>query len=233
MTARRLPLWATLFTAAGVAALCGLGAWQVQRLHEKRDLLAALDRAAAQPPAALTAAALAEADRAGALFLRGAARGTFLHENEILVGPRTHGGAPGRHVVTPLILEDGAAILVDRGWTPLGAEKDAARPAGTVSVTGLARRPPAPNAFTPANAPDAGQWYSIAPGEIARRFALPAPAPYILYAEGPQDGAANPLPFAPDGWRPPDNHLQYALTWFALAAALLCIYVMKLKEGGK
>jgi surfeit locus 1 family protein len=105
-----------------VTALClRLGFWQLDRLEQRRALNAALAAAAELPPLELDAGAFRaiDEDPARHLYRRVRVSGTLLHEEEVVLRGRSHGGRPGVHLVTPLRLEDGGGVvLVNRGWAP-------------------------------------------------------------------------------------------------------------------
>lgn len=140
-----------------------LGTWQVQRLGWKSALIARYeDRLVAPPlplPPQIDPNALHEFD-----YRRVYATGILRHDQELLLGPRTHDGADGYHVITPLQRKDGCKILVARGWiakefADQRRRGDGALPRGEITVAGLLREPWKKNMFTPANVPEKGQWY--------------------------------------------------------------------------
>ena len=231
--ARRRVLTLTVGSLAAFAALIGLGTWQVERLHWKEGLIAERTAAVSAPPVALPRTL--EAARS-LEFHRVQATGQFLHDREILVHAieRRSGGA-GFLVLTPLRLEDGAVVLVERGWVP--AEKRAAatraqgNPAGEVAVDGLLRLAPAekPGWFLPANDAARGEWFWIDLPRVARAVDLGDALPFYLEASA----APNPggLPVGGQANTDlPNDHLQYAITWYALAAALAVIYLLLLRR---
>ncbi len=224
--ATRAPLWRAVFVFAAVCVLLALGTWQVHRLGWKTELIAAREASLALPP--LTLSRITR-DRTVAAFRRVRAGGDFLHEKEIRLGPRTRNGAAGWHLITPLRLTGGGTVLVNRGWVPYARKDPATRRAGLIKgpirVEGLARDPPAPGRFTPDNVPGKGDWYHVDVAAMASHLGLDDVAPYLIDA-GP---APNPGGLPVGGQtivRPPNNHLQYALTWYALAAVLLVIYII-------
>jgi len=225
-------LWPTVIALPAFLILLGLGSWQMDRLAWKRDLIAEREAALASPPLAAPPARFDPARHAGR---RVTARGTFLHGREMYLGPRARDGRPGYEVVTPLILADGAAVLVIRGWVPLDRRdperRAAGQPAGTVAVEGLMRASETPGLFTPDNAPAEGLWYWLDLDAMAAQAGLQRARPYVIEA-GP---AANPggLPIGrPYRVELRNDHLQYAITWYALAAALAVIYILFHRRAG-
>lgn len=218
------PRWlAATAVVTGVAILLGLGSWQMLRRAEKHALIERIETRMAVPPVALPA----RIDDAGAWdYRRVTVSGRFLHEREIHLSSRTRDGVVGVEVVTPLERPDGTTVLINRGWVPRDLADPATRAsgqvAGPVTATGIARMPSAPGLFTPDNQPDKGFWIRADVAEIAASRDLDTVLPVIVEA-GP---APNPGGW-PKGGRAeihlPDNHLQYALTWYALAAVLVIV----------
>jgi len=137
-------------------------------------------------------------------------------------------------VVTPLALAGGGVVLVDRGWVSpdrkAPASRAAGQVAGEVSVEGIARFPGPPGPFTTDNAPAKGQWLRVSPAEMARSLKLDGVAPWWLVANEavnlggwPKGGAVATMP--------PDNHLQYAITWYGLAVAASVIALIVWRRG--
>jgi len=147
------------------------------------------------------------------------ATGTYDPAHEwILSGRTTVEGEPGNHVLTPLELGDGTAVVVDRGWVPLDVTgvpvtATAAAPGGRVTVTGVAMPPdetapasPAPSIATRVDLARAGLPYRLLPVYVLLQTQtpsqqLPIPAPPPTFDEGP--------------------HLSYAIQWFSFAAIAL------------
>ena len=221
--ARGLP-WVLLAAALLSAVFIALGTWQVQRLGWKKGLIARTEARVSATPVAPPDARAWPAIQAAPLdfeYCRLRLQGEFLHADEALVQASTTLGA-GFWVLTPLRLQDGSIVLVNRGFVPPDrrdpARREAAPPAGPVSVTGLLRISEPHGGFLRENDPAANRWHSRDVAAIAAARGLPADrvAPYFV------DAQATPAGQWPVGGltvlRFTDNHLVYALTWFALAA---------------
>ncbi|NGP53811.1 SURF1 family protein [Thioalkalivibrio sp. XN8] len=215
---------ATLFTAFFLPLLLALGSWQLNRAEEKQALFD--DFGAGGAPVALGA------DSAGLDGLRRytqvEAAGRYLGERQFLLDNWVEDSQAGYRVVTPLLLADGVAVLVDRGWIPRDFSSDVA-PAIDVgpeprAVTGKLDRLPRPGielATTLAPGwPKVVQFPSRDELEEALGLQL-VPGLVLLDADQP-DG------FRRD-WRPsdfgPERHLGYAVQWFALAITLIVLYL--------
>jgi surfeit locus 1 family protein len=230
---RRRLLVLTGGALAGFAVLIGLGTWQVERLYWKQGLIAA--RAAAVSAAPVALPRTVEAARP-LEFHRVEAKGVFLHDREIPVHAieRRSGGA-GYLVLTPLRLENGAVVLVERGWVPGDKRDPATRASGNppdeVSVEGLLRLAPVekPGWFVPQNDPGRGEWFWIDLPALSRAAGVFDALPFYVEA----GGALNPggLPVGGQANTDlPNDHLHYAITWYALAAALGVIYLLLLRR---
>jgi surfeit locus 1 family protein len=225
-------LWPTLLTLAALAVLAGLGAWQLERRAWKAELIDRIAQRLDTPAVALPAAI---DDPAAWDYRPVQADGTFRHAQTLHLLGRVHQGRPGAHLITPLIRDGRAApVLVNRGWVPLEmlgdrageADADIDRPAGPVTVTGLLRQPPEPGWFAPGNDPAGNEWLRVDIPAMAEAAGLTTdPLPLLLTARPAAPGADLPVPVEVRV-DIPNDHLQYALTWFALAAALLAVYLV-------
>lgn len=224
----------TLAVLCAVVLLVGLGTWQMQRLTWKETLIADLAARGAQPPQPLPRVI---ADPTALEFTPVRLQGTFVHDRELYVGARLHRGKVGFDVVTPLTLEDGRTVLVDRGWVPSTRRAPETRAAGqirgAVTIEGQVRTGgwKGSDLFRPANNPAKNDWLwmdlpamAIQAGAVQAGVDGAITSLYVVAGPGENPGG---LPIG--GLRPVDvrnDHLGYALTWYALALALLVIYVM-------
>jgi surfeit locus 1 family protein len=204
----------------GVALLTALGAWQVQRLSWKRDLIERVEQRVNAP--AVPAPDPLRFDARADEYRRVSLRGHFLNDRETLVQAATRLGG-GFWVMTPLRAAEGFTVLVNRGFVPAAQRqpRDWARVEGEVVLTGLLRLDEPGGGFLRDNQPQADRWYSRDVHAIGslRGVAL---APYFVDEEAQPGSAAPPRGPVPGLTvvRFNDNHLQYALTWFALALML-------------
>lgn len=219
-----------LIIALTVFTLAQLGNWQLRRLEWKTALIAAVEARAFAPPV--------DAPRAGQwpgvaadshAYMRVQADGILLHDHELLVKALTDLGA-GFWVMTPLKRENGEIIWVNRGFVPSGKRERTSRTEnkqGLVRITGLLRVTEPGGTLLQDNDPANGRWYSRDLRAFSANQKLPEPAPYFIDAErsGPAGawprGGLTKLTFR-------NNHLQYALTWYAMAMLLIAgtVYVV-------
>jgi surfeit locus 1 family protein len=224
-----------LFTIAVVLFCAALGAWQLERLEWKRGLIAQREAATAAAPVAPPRTLL----EARALeFHRIFDEGVFGHDKEIFLNAIAPKGAAGFDVLTPLREAGGRIVFVNRGFVPTDlkdpVKRAAGQPAGTVRVAGVLRLPPEkkPNWFVPDNRADRNDWFWIDLPAIGAAAGLANVAPFTIEA----DATANPGGWPKGGVTPlvlPNDHLQYAITWFSLAIAALVIYLLSQRRGAQ
>jgi surfeit locus 1 family protein len=226
-------LWPSLAALATLIVLVSLGTWQVERLQWKESLIAQRTAQLAAPPKVLPAHS---DDWTAWDFRKVSTSGRFRHDLEQLFGASTHEGQLGHHVLTPLLRADGSALLVDRGWVPADRAHPAARREGQiegpVTITGLARYRggDAPGWFTPANRPENLMWFSYDLPAFEQALGLPL-LPVVVEADGRQNPGGLPIG-GQTRIELPNNHLQYAMTWYGLALTLLGVYVaFSLRRG--
>ena len=233
----RPALWPTLISLPIFVVSLGLGIWQMERREWKRDIL---DRIAVNQAAApLTLDELLQGDPLRHEYGRVKIAGSFLHDKEFYLAARSLKNTVGLQVVTPIKTDDGRIVLFDRGFIPQ-EKKDPARRAegqlaGTVELTGIVRRNQEQRQFAPDNAPDRNVWFHVdVPLMRSMAGAQPDPKLDAFFLEA--DAAANPGGVPVGGQTRldiPNDHLQYAITWFLIAAALAGVYLAYHWENGR
>ena len=230
MSARARLLALSVVSLLVVASLASLGFWQLRRLAWKEALIGEVETRAKAPAAPLDAdwsALSAENDEYRHVTLSGAfAKGPSAYLFATPLHPRPGDDAPGYLVITPLLLADGRIALVNRGF--IGADRaarlekdDNMAPIAPVTISGLLRFDEAPRWFQPADDVAKRIFYTRTVAAIAHSLAMPHAAPFILDADadapvaGPEAGQTR-IAF-------PNNHLEYALTWFGLAGAWVVV----------
>ncbi len=227
-------VFVALVALAGIVGFARLGVWQVERLFWKKALIERVE-ARIHAPAIAAPGPAGWADIAEAEYTRVSLTGHFLHEREALVQAVTERGA-GSWVLTPLVTDSGFTVLVNRGFVPPERRERASRaqalPEGTVTVTGLLRLSEPGGGFLRANAPAEDRWHSRDVAAIAAARSLSPVAPYFVDA----DATPNPGGFPVGGLtvvRFSDNHLVYAVTWFALAAMVAAALAFVLRHEAR
>jgi surfeit locus 1 family protein len=194
------------------ASFVALGFWQLARNHHKQTLVREARTAYAAPAPDVSANDIQTGGRVQA-------SGRYDPSHDIVLRNRVHNGKDGHDILTPLVLADGSAVMVDRGWVGTAATGTVDTQRGPVVVRGLAR------ASSPLSTQDA---VTTTAGELSlprvdlTRIAQGLPKrlqPIWIEAQSqspPPSAAAPALPEPP----PPDqvNHMQYAIEWFSFAA---------------
>jgi len=224
------------------ALLIGLGVWQLQRKAWKEGLIASLTAELAAPPVALPPAAeWPRLDAADLEYRRVRFTAAFKHAKEALVFAaatafRPDVAGPGYWVFTPARLADGGVVIVNRGFVPDGRQEAASRRAGQISgpveITGVLRWPDSRHWFTPKDDVAHNLWFSRDPASIAAAKSIGPVAPFYVEQETPLPPGGLPQP-GKLGVALPDNHLQYALTWFGLAAVLTGVFISWTVTSGR
>ena len=228
----RFPWLVAILGGFAFVTLIGLGTWQVQRLHWKEALIATIEerthsRHSRSPRSRHVQASTGDVD-----YMPVTATGTFLHagERHFLA---TWQGQSGFFVYTPLELADGRFVFVNRGFVPYDLKDPAKRPQGQVegkvTLTGLARNPLPAKPSSPRARQRSGQERLLLEGSRRRwrrSAGLPATAAIVpVFIDA--DDTPNPGGFPIGGVTLidlPNSHLQYAVTWYGLAAALAGVH---------
>jgi surfeit locus 1 family protein len=219
---------------AGCALLIALGTWQMERKAWKEALIDAMSqRLAADSGELPSRESWSRLDPADAEFRRVRFAGEFVHGQEALVytggsAMRSDASGPGYWVFTPARLVDGGLVVVNRGFVPEGRQPPTSRSAGqvvgTISIVGVMRWPESPGLFAPNPDPARNLWFRRDHRAIASAKGWGAVPPFYIEAEAP----------IPPGGFPrsgklrvnlPNNHLQYALTWYGLAIVLGAMFI--------
>ena len=220
-----------------VAVTCiALGIWQIARLHQKQQFNAAVRSGLAQRPVPVGTLLPPGVDPDTVRYRRAEATGTYDTDHGFVLYGRTQDSQAGNHLLTPLLLSDGRAILVDRGWVPLDVDEPdapaAAPPAGEVVVEGVL--------FSSEGDPPGGVGTADATlttlsrldlGTIQAQLPYPiAPSYLLLQRQTPPQAQGlpepSPLPELSEG-----PHLSYAIQWFTFAViAVAGSVVLALRE---
>ena len=200
-----------IVAAVAFAVLVGLGLWQLDRRDSKHERLQAIEAGLAQAPRALR-----DAPTDGDAWTPVIAQGLWHTDGLIQIAPRTLDGKVGIDYAAPFILTNGDPLIVLLGWAPSGAAAPKLNSSRT-SLQGILVPAPRPSLIMPDNIPP-DQWIWLEPKAVAATSGLDAArtSNIALRMSDPPSGLTK------RSARPnlPDNHLQYAFTWFSLAVAL-------------
>ena len=223
----------SLAALVAFAVLVALGTWQLERRAWKQGLIATLTQRLAAPPGPLPRRDSWDRLDAGETeFRRVTFPAEFRHDQEALVftggsALRSDVSGAGYWVFTPGRLPGGGVVVVNRGFVPEGRQDAKTRSegqvAGAIDVVGVIRWPEGRGIFTPADNPGQNLWFVRDHLAMAAAKNWGPVAPFFIDQEAPP--APGGLPSAgrivP---KLPDNHLQYAITWYGLAAVLVAVF---------
>ena len=232
------PRW--LLTHALVVALAvtfvNLGFWQLRRLEERRADNAVIAENLSAPTVLLDDLLAQHGNDPDALvYRRVGVTGRYLQADEFLLTPRSHNREAGHHVVTPLLLEDGGAVLVDRGWVPFAMDTPpvpaAAPPDGEVTVAGILFPTQEAARYGSARGGERLTYLStVDVDRIQPQIGTPLlPVSILLQEQDPPPGQL-PVP-GPPPEQSEGSHQSYAWQWFSFTAILLLGYPLLLRRS--
>jgi surfeit locus 1 family protein len=210
-------LFLLIFGLAGAGILIGLGTWQMQRLNWKQGVLAQIESRIGAAPVPLPDMPDPGRDK----YLPVQVSGTIMPgEIPVLVSVKTVGA--GYRIIAPFVTDTGRRILLDRGFVP-SEQKTAPRQTGPVEVVGNLHWPDEIDSYTPAPDLAGNTWFAR---DVPAMAGALYTQPVLIVAKTQTDPNVTPLPVDTVGI--PNNHLQYAITWFSLALiwAAMTIYFL-------
>ncbi len=222
---RRSLLIPAVMTLAALALFIGLGIWQVERKAWKEDLIDMLTRRLESDPAELPPpAGWSRLDAGNAEFRRVRLNVQFQKANDALVytsGSQIRDDVKGQgfFVFSPARFSGGATIVINRGFVP---DKNYPAAEGAQEIVGVLRWPESPSWFTP-DRDSAGTWYARDHLAMAQAQGWGNVAPFYIEMEDPVPPGGLPHPSVLKV-RLRNDHLQYAITWFGLAAVTAIMF---------
>lgn len=217
-----------IFGLGGAAILIGLGTWQVQRLAWKEGIIATIDERIAADPVALPTDLDVDRDAYLPVQVTGVLGPDYLR---VLVSQKQVGA--GYRIIRPM-MRDAGRIMIDMGFIPVSAADDLSVEEGPpVTITGNLQWPQETDGFTPE--PDLAENIWFARDVPAMAAALGTEPVLVVRRDAPQSGGpVTPMPV--DTSAIPNDHLQYAITWFSLSAiwlAMTAIFLRRPKAANK
>ncbi len=227
-----------IVTALLTAGLVRLGLWQVDRAHQKQAAYARYLAHQRLPPVPLQDVARAPIEELNGRAVTLAGR--YAADLQVLLDNQSHRGLPGYLVLTPFALKSGETVLINRGWLPMGRSRNQVAierpPAGDVTLRGTVAGAPARGLLL-----RGAEQVETLPGGVRRvqyvdydmlTRVVGTPLLHYLVLLDPQ---------APGGyvreWTPPGSdeyrHWSYAVQWFAMAAAVLILFMAFAVRGGR
>ena len=225
-------VWLTNFAFPSLLILIMLGSRQVQRLSWNTDIISNYNNNFQQAP--ITVKELFK-DRKNNKYRRTVIYGEYDHANEIQIIGKTYEGNAGFHIITPFILENNEIIYINRGWVPKKYADKKTRKFSLledkVRVVGLVRLPQKKGYFVPENEPENGFWFTIIPEELNGHLNIIGEKEFYIDELNVDEKLKLPMP-ANGKVQVPNNHLQYAITWYSLALGLLIVYFAWHRQNG-
>lgn len=209
-----------------------LGIWQLDRLEERRTENAMAETRLNAEPAPADDLLEDGFDPESLEYRRVTATGRYHPEEEVLIRSQTHLGNPGFHVITPLVTDGGEALMVNRGWVPLGFDQvpvgQAPPPEGVVTVEGWLHatqtRPPLGR-----EEPE-GRLEVLSRVDLERiddQLSRPVLGMYLVEIGERTDP---PIPVDPPDFSDEGPHLAYAIQWLGFAAIAVIGYLALLRR---
>jgi surfeit locus 1 family protein len=229
-------LFATLFVLVGTVVCARLGIWQLDRLDQRRVFNAHYEEVVSLEPLALDATF--NGDLTAMEYRRVSVTGEYDFSNQIAIRNQYHGDVYGYHVLTPLILADGTAILIDRGWIPPNDDRSAWSEYdqfGSIAISGIIRLSRSEADFGGLSDPPLKEsearsvWNQPNIPEISKQIAYEIKPVYVQLDPEPARETP-PFPYQPDVEITEGPHMGYALQWFTFAILLFGGYPFFLKK---
>jgi surfeit locus 1 family protein len=232
--------WSTLLVLLGMAVLARLGFWQLDRLAQRRARNAEIAQQLALPPLSLTGAVLPD-DLTSIKYRRVTALGTFDYSHQMGLKLQNWMGAPGIHLITPLVIEGTSqAVLVDRGWIPIEqaapenwSQFDEIGPVTVTGFTKLSQTLPArtDNAAQASSAEPQLEWYRVDIGAMQSQMPYKLLPIYVLQSPAGDANANLPYRVEPEFDLSDGPHLGYAIQWYIFSLILGTMYVFYVSKS--
>jgi len=234
-----------VFTLVMVVVLVGLGVWQLQRRAEKHALIAALtERLAAAPVPLPDVSQWPGLDPARDEFRRVALTATYARVPDAMVysagsAVREDVSGPGTWAFLPARLASGETVVINTGFVENTMQQREVEDRAVaklitgqpVTLSGYLRFPEHPGLLTPAENRDKRLWFVRDTGAMASALGWGNVAPFYIDLEQPVPASGVPKPGALTVHLR-DEHMQYAITWFSLAAMLVIAFAVWARGRG-
>ena len=203
-----------IYSSMALLILVSLGTWQLERLRWKTDILSSMKESLSLPPLKITGQVIDNIDQYS--FRRIQLTGNYLYKDNITIYSKVFNKKVGKHLIVPLETQYGI-ILVNRGFIPSDFNIKNNIKSGEISINGIVKFQQKINYFTPNNNVIKNEWYYININEVSNFLSLPLLNFYIVEENNIEEiypvGSQYNINI-------PNDHLQYAITWFSLALAL-------------
>ena len=207
---------ALIFSLLAMTILLSLGTWQLERLRWKSLIISTMNKHISLSPREINASVINDIKNYN--YRRIKLEGTYIYNKNITIYSKVLNGKVGRHLIIPFKTKFGY-ILINKGFIPKDYNIDLAfaEKAKNISINGIVKFQQKINYFTPKNNLITNEWYYINLDEIGKFLNIPLMDFYLIEEDNPKErypvGSQYNL-------KVPNDHLQYAITWFSLAIAL-------------
>lgn len=207
---------ALIFSSLAMIILLSLGTWQLERLRWKSHIISTINKQISLSPREINASVINDIKNYN--YRRIKLEGTYIYNKNITIYSKVLNGKVGRHLIIPFKTKFGY-ILINKGFIPKDYNIDVAfaENAKNISINGIVKFQQKINYFTPKNNLITNEWYYINLDEISKFLNIPLLGFYLIEEDNPKErypvGSQYNL-------KVPNDHLQYAITWFSLAIAL-------------
>lgn len=207
---------ALIFSSLAMIILLSLGTWQLERLRWKSHIISNINKQISLSPREINASVINDIKNYN--YRRIKLEGTYIYNKNITIYSKVLNGKVGRHLIIPFKTKFGY-ILINKGFIPKDYNIDVAfaENAKNISINGIVKFQQKINYFTPKNNLITNEWYYINLDEISKFLNIPLLGFYLIEEDNPKErypvGSQYNL-------KVPNDHLQYAITWFSLAIAL-------------
>jgi surfeit locus 1 family protein len=218
-------LWSTIVAAVGIVIFIQLGNWQLSRAGEKESRQERLDLLSREPAVAMPDVPVRIEDFQ---YRQVEVRGAYVPLHTIYLDNKIHQGIAGYQVITPLrIGKSSMHVLVNRGWAPANRDRsklpEVPAPKGEIVVSGLATVATQKTLELSSEIVSGKVWENLDIERYRRATGLTLQPVMILQKDDAKDGLVRQ-------WVRPDSgaakNLGYAFQWFAMALAVLIIYLV-------
>ena len=214
----------TIAMLFSLVILIGLGTWQARKIGPKTELINSIEAGLAAEPMQLP---VHLDDPQPVAYRRVHFDGDALNVEPVRVFGTNLSGRPGYYLYKPVVRDFGRAVLVNFGWVPMAHLEKVALPVGPVSISGVLMLSATPGSFTPENEVEKGDWFTADVFEMSDHFGLGAKDFYHFRVFADHVGDAGALPLGGQvRVSIPNDHLEYMLTWYGLAAAMLGVFLL-------
>ena len=219
-----------LLVVALIVLMVNLGIWQKHRLEDRREFNAEVRARSSEPIVPIEDVVTDATDPADVQWRTVTATGTYLADEQVVIVNRSQGGVIGVNVVTPLELDDGRLVLINRGFVP-DSETVPAPTSGVVEVTGRLRETQQRSlgGLTEADG-ELTELFRIDIPRLAEQLPAAVLSSYVdLLAADPDQGVV-PIPL-PDPELSEGSHLSYMVQWWIFSACVAAGWVLAVRRS--